>query len=145
MSPGLAFPGGTAYRPLRRLGTWRLLGALAVGLTVVLSLVPMPRPPIPVEHSDKLEHFLTYFALVAWYVQLVANRQALAWHVAAFALLGATIEIAQGFTTWREPDWWDLGANLLGVASGALLYTTPLRNVLARLDGARRNQPSRRW
>jgi VanZ family protein len=137
MTSTSSIPGGASYRPLRRLGTWRVLGALAIGLTIVVSLVPMPKPPVHVEHSDKLEHFLTYFALAAWYVQLVVNRQALAWHAAALALLGAAIEIAQGFTTWRSPDWWDLGANLLGVAAGSLVYATPLRNLLARIDGTR--------
>lgn len=132
---------GAPYRPLRRIATWRVLGALAIALTILLSLVPMPKPPVHIEHSDKLEHFLTYFALTAWYVQLVASRRALAWHAAALALLGATIEIAQGFTTWRLPDWWDLGANLLGVAAGSLLYATPLRNVLARFDGLRPDPP----
>jgi VanZ family protein len=132
---------GPAYRPLRRIITWRVLGALAIALTILLSLVPMPKPPVHIEHSDKLEHFLTYFALTAWYVQLVANRRALAWHAAGLALLGAAIEIAQGFTTWRLPDWWDLGANLLGVAAGSLVYATPLRNVLARFDGLRPDPP----
>jgi VanZ family protein len=143
MTPSSRNSPGASYRPLRRLGAWRLLGALAIVLTLVVSLVPMPKPPVHVEHSDKLEHFLTYFALAAWYVQLVVNRQALAWHAAALALLGAAIEIAQGFTTWREPDWWDLGANLAGVAAGALLYATPLRNVLARVDGTRNDRAAR--
>lgn len=126
-----------SYRPLRRLATWRVLGALAIVLTILLSLVPMPKPPVHIEHSDKLEHFLTYFGLAAWYAQLVAHRQAMAWRAAGLALLGAGIEIAQGYTSWRQPDWWDLGANLLGVAAGSLVYATPLRNVLARFDGTR--------
>ena len=128
---------GPAYRPLRRIATWRVLGALAIVLTILLSLVPMPKPPVHIEHSDKLEHFLTYFLLAAWYAQLVAHRRALAWHAVGLALLGAAIEIAQGLTTWRQPDWWDLGANLLGVAAGSLVYATSLRNLLARLDGTR--------
>ena len=137
-SPSANTPGSNpAYRPLRRLATWRVLGALAIVLTILLSLVPMPKPPVHIEHSDKLEHFLTYFLLAAWYAQLVAHRRALAWHAVGLALLGAAIEIAQGLTTWRQPDWLDLGANLLGVAAGSLVYATPLRNVLARLDGTR--------
>lgn len=135
MPPAPVVP--TSFRPLPRLRLWRALGALAIVLTIVLSLAPMPPSPVHVEHGDKLEHLLGYFLLAAWYVQLVANRRALAWRIAGLALLGAGIEIAQGFTSWRQPDWWDLGANLLGVGAGAALYATPLRNVLARLDRAR--------
>ena len=54
-------------------------------------------------------------------------------------LLGAGIEVAQGFTTWREANWSDLGANLVGVAAGSVLYATPLRHALARFDRARKS------
>lgn len=125
------------FRPLPRLRTWRLLGALAIVLTIVLSLVPMPPSPVHVEGGDKIEHLLGYFGLAAWHVQLVANARALAWCALGLVLLGAGIEVAQGFTTWREADWSDLGANLAGVAAGSALYATPLRHVLARFDRPR--------
>ncbi len=122
------------YRPLRHLRRWLWCGRLGIVAIVVLSLVPMPDMPSPVEHSDKLEHLLGYFGLTAWYAQLVAHRGRLALYALGYVALGIAIELAQGLTSWRSADWHDLGADAVGIAAGYALAFTPLRHLLERFE-----------
>ncbi len=121
-------------RPLPHLQLWRWLGRLALAITVVVCLVPMPKSPIPLEGSDKLEHALGWLLITLWYAQLTADTRALLARAAGFLALGAGIELAQSLTTWRSADPWDLLANAAGVATGVLIGMSPLRGILARLD-----------
>lgn len=121
-------------RPLPHLRLWRWLGRLALIVTVVVCLVPMPKSPIPIEGSDKLEHALGWLLITLWYAQLTADVRALLARAAGFLALGAAIELAQSLTTWRSADPWDLLANAAGVATGVLLGLSPARGILARLD-----------
>jgi VanZ family protein len=127
----------SGLRALPRLALWRWLGRLALLLTVVVCLVPMPKSPIPIEGSDKLEHAFGWLLITLWYAQLAARPRALLARACGFVALGAAIELAQSLTWWRSADPWDLAANLAGVATGVLLGLTPLRGLLARLDRPR--------
>jgi VanZ family protein len=121
-------------RELPHLRWWLLLGRLWLLATVVICLVPMPRSPIPIEGSDKLEHALGWLLITLWYAQLTRTRQALLARACGFVALGAAIELAQSLTTWRSADAADLLANLVGVILGVALGLSPLGGVLARLD-----------
>jgi VanZ family protein len=121
-------------RPLPHLRLWRWLGRLALIAAVVVCLLPMPKSPIPIEGSDKLEHALGWLLITLWYAQLTADARALLARAAGFLALGAAIELAQSLTTWRSADPWDLLANAAGVAAGVLLGLSPARGILARLD-----------
>lgn len=105
--------------PLRLAHAWWSFGAVLVVMVTFLSLAP------PGEGSarlpDKLVHFATYFVLAFWFVSLTPRR----WHV-AFAgviLLGGVIELLQGLTPQRFPEWLDFLAN----TSGAILALLVVR------------------
>jgi VanZ family protein len=123
---------------LRHARTWRLLARLGLVATLLVSLAPLPDLGVRVEHGDKYEHLVWYFALTLWYAQLVAPRRALAWRALGLFALGAAIEALQGLTAWRSADWRDLVANAAGIAIGLALGLTPARDWLARLEARRR-------
>lgn len=124
-------------RPLPHLTLWRWLGRAWLFATIVVCLVPMPKSPIPIEGSDKLEHALGWFAITIWYAQLAAVPRALLARACGFLALGAALELAQSLTTWRSADPWDLVANAAGVAAGLVIGMTPAAGILARLDRPR--------
>lgn len=102
---------------------WVAVWVFGCALCAVLSLAPpMPGPPPPIPHFDKLGHALAY-ALLAWwamgcFVSTSMRRQALL----ALLVLGATLEWAQGaLTADRMRDGLDMAANALGVGIGTAL------------------------
>ena len=122
-------------RELEYARAWRAIGVAGVALVVVLSLVPLPASPIEIEQGDKLGHVLVYFAMTAWYAQLVVSARALAAHALAFATLGAGLELLQTLTGWRHGnDPYDALANVAGAFGGFVLGLTPARHLLARFD-----------
>jgi len=120
---------------LRHRRLWTFVGRLGLALIVALSLLPLPASPLDVEQGDKLGHALAYFAITAWYAQLVATRRALVLHAIAFAALGVVLEVLQTLTGWRHGnDPLDMLANLAGVLAGMVVGLTPARNVLAWVE-----------
>src|SRR3569833_2961782 len=63
-------------RPLRGFIWWRMIAWLAIGIVVILSLIPQPLE-IPMTEGDKWGHAAAYAALMMWFVQLY-ERPALA-------------------------------------------------------------------
>lgn len=126
---------GASLKPLRHPRFWVALWILAVGMLVVLSM--MPPPPMPdFDGSDKWSHFFGYFALSASAVQLFRNWPALLGAGLGLVLLGIGIEYAQGaLTADRMADSRDALANTFGVIAGLGTRLTPLRDLLLRIDG----------
>lgn len=121
-------------RALPHLRLWQWLGRLWLAATVVVCLIPMPRPPIHVEDGDKYEHVLGWLLITLWYAQLTASWRALLARACGFLALGGFIELAQSLTTWRSADFADLIANAAGIGLGLVLASTPLSRLLERLD-----------
>ena len=118
-----------AWRPL-----WTAIGRTGVVLAIVLSLLPMPQP-LPVPQGDKLGHFLTYFALTAWYAQLAGSTRELALRALGYAALGAALEALQSLTGWRHGnDPFDMLANAAGALAGFAFGVTPARHALRRFE-----------
>lgn len=117
-------------RPRLWLGVW-IFGWV---LCVVLSLMPPVQLGGPPD-SDKLGHFLAYFTLSAWAVQIFRTRRAQFVAALSLILLGVAMEFAQAtLTTTRLGDPYDALANTLGVLAGFALTFTPLAHALYRLD-----------
>ncbi|TWI05893.1 hypothetical protein IP90_00155 [Luteimonas cucumeris] len=126
---------GRSLKPLRRAGLWATLWCVAIALVVVVSLVPAPQLPDLPPGSDKWEHFLAYFALSAFAVQLFARWPALLGAGIGLVLMGIGLEYAQGtLTDTRMMDRWDALANTLGVIAGLATRLTPWRDALLRFD-----------
>ncbi|MGQ9860923.1 MAG: hypothetical protein ACUVSD_02790 [Thiobacillaceae bacterium] len=111
---------------------WTLIGWGMVLLTVYLSLTPKP-PPLGIQVWDKFTHTLAYLALTYWFAQLHERRLAVALGMLA---LGGGLEIAQGYTGYRQASGLDMLANAIGVAAGWLLAWR-LPNLLLWLETRR--------
>lgn len=112
---------------------WALIGWVMVLLTIYLSLTPKP-PPAAMQIWDKSSHTLGYLVLAYWFAQLHERRLAVALGMLA---LGGGLEIAQGYTGYRQASALDMLANAVGVAVGWLLARR-LPNPLQWLETRRR-------
>ncbi|MDH3636228.1 MAG: VanZ family protein [Gammaproteobacteria bacterium] len=116
--------------PLRLAAAWYVIGAIMLLGVAVASLVPVPDIGV----SDKLSHLVTYFLLAGWFSLLAANRITLGWTVIGLIAYGMLIELLQGMTSYRYPEWGDVLANGIGVLAGILLYFSPLSRLLRFVD-----------
>ena len=132
---------GRSLKPLRFARAWCALWCLAIAVVVVVSLVSGPALP-NAPGSDKLHHFLAYFALAASAVQLFPRWASLLGAGLGLVLLGVGLEHAQGaLTDTRVADRWDALANTLGVIAGLGLRLTPLRDLLLRIEARLFSRP----
>jgi VanZ family protein len=119
---------------LQFLRFWRLLGWLAVGGVIYLSLTPLlPDFKLSVPAQDKFEHFIAY-ALLAWWL---SQAYPLRLHgLLGFFLvaLGIILEVLQGFTGYRDFEYADMLADTLGVVGGYLLARTSAGTTFRRLE-----------
>lgn len=116
--------------PLRLAPLWWSAGALFVVIDIAMSLAP-PGPGIPLL-PDKLVHFTTYLFLGFWFVSLAVRRRVIA--VTGVILLGGALELLQGLTPQRQPEWLDLLANTSGALLALLLVTMMRVNAFVFLE-----------
>lgn len=96
---------------------WWLLSLSFLAITTVASLYPADSLPT-VPGTDKTHHLIAY-AAVALPVALTRPACWLSYIVGIVAYSGA-IELIQPYVN-RYGEWYDLGANSLGVLTGILL------------------------
>lgn len=111
--------------PLRLQTFWMFCGWLMAAVIIVLSLIPVSQ----VGPSDKLNHLIAYFTLMAWFGALYPRRRH-AYVLCAVVSLGIVIEGLQGLTSWRDMSLLDIGANTLGAVIACLLIRDYLRPLL---------------
>jgi len=121
----------TVNIPLRYTPWWLAIGILLVIVVIIASLIPVPDVvnQLP-QNTDKLQHFIAYFILMGWFVQiyhLLSQRVRLA---IGFILLGLLLEILQEFSGIRHADWIDMLANSLGVLFAWQVGETRFSNIL---------------
>lgn len=114
---------------------WLAIGYLLIVLVIYLSLSSSPVTiDTNLPYEDKLFHFIAYFVLTFWFMQIYHIRHyVIAW-VALFLCLGLTMEYLQGFNPYRYGETADMAANTLGVMAGFGLSITPLRYILVKLE-----------
>lgn len=95
---------------------WLAVGWGLVTLVTVLSLLPTPQLPTQ-GFNDKVNHLLAYSTLMAWFGQIYGARLK---PVLALLAMGATLEVLQGLSGYREMSALDMVANGLGVGLGWL-------------------------
>lgn len=123
--------------PLKLAVVWYVIGVTMLLVVAVISLVPSPDIGV----SDKLSHLVTYFLLAGWFSLLAAKPIRLVRILIALIAYGMLIELLQGMTAYRYPEWGDVLANGIGVLVGILLYFTPLPRLLRIIDA----RLARRW
>ncbi|OQW94075.1 MAG: hypothetical protein BWK79_07765 [Beggiatoa sp. IS2] len=102
--------------PLRYTKWWLAIGIILIIGLVIASLIPLPKMITTLPHnSDKLEHFIAYFILMGWFVQIYRLPTQKLRLIAYFILLGLLLEVLQGLSGIRHADWTDVVANSLGV------------------------------
>lgn len=124
-----------ARRPLRLFALWRGIGWGLIAAVVVLSLVPQA-PDIPMPEGDKWGHAAGYAALMLWFTQLYERPAHWRLGLAVIAL-GIALECAQGLTSYRSFEFWDMVADGAGALTGWLLGGTAVGSLLQRLVGQR--------
>lgn len=87
--------------------------AIAVG-----TLLPVPQPNLDVSHSDKIQHFVAFAALIL--PMAVAHPRALRWLLPAAIAFGGAIELIQPFVG-RSRELGDFIADAAGGCFGAVL------------------------
>lgn len=112
---------------------WQSTAWLLLATVVAMCLIPTPPSP-PVVTWDKSQHLLTWGVLAWWFLQAWEGRHPIGRCLQLLAI-SAMVELLQGLTGYRSPDWLDLLANTLGVASGLILWHTPLGGTFHWIEG----------
>lgn len=99
---------------------WLATGWLTLAVVLWGTLTPEPpdfiSPPVP--QFDKFEHFSAFLFLNAWFIAARPKRRGRWLIILAFILLGGLIEIVQGWSGFRDADWYDWYADSAGVLLG---------------------------
>jgi VanZ family protein len=109
---------------------WRLGFGLVLCFTIAASLLPQSEMP-PHNVSDKLGHFLTYFAL-GLSGALALSRLRLKYFLALLVLLACLLEVLQAVVPGRSPGLSDALASSLGAAAGVLMISAIRSKMSAR-------------
>ena len=104
-------------RPVRRAA----FAAWCLGWLAVLAVTLRPQPDLPLELSDKTWHMLGFAAMTASAAGFARDHRVLLAAASWSLLMGAAVEIGQGFVPGRSPDLLDFAADALGVGLGLLL------------------------
>ena len=113
---------------------WLALGILYTLFILIVSLLRMPDINIHISHTDKITHFLMYFILVGWFIQLYQNWTKRLLILLGAILLGLLIEYLQGMTSYRSFDYADEVSNAIGALCAFLLAHTFFDSLLERFD-----------
>jgi VanZ family protein len=104
-------------------------------VVAIIWLSVMPSPPDPgFDQGDKLEHVLSYGALMFWFCQLHAAGRAQLALAAAFIALGVGLEFVQGALAYRTFEAADMLANTIGVIAGWAVARATGSQVFARIE-----------
>jgi len=113
---------------------WLAIGVIYIGFILTASLLKAPDINVIINHTDKAVHFLSYFILVGWFVQLYPKLNSRISILISAIALGMLIEYLQGMTSYRSFDFADEIANSIGALSAFILARPPFDSLLATLD-----------
>jgi len=113
---------------------WIVLGILYIGFILAGSLLKVPDVNLQIGYTDKIIHFLMYFILVGWFIQLYHTLSSRLLVLLGAVLLGLLIEYLQGMTAYRSFDYTDELANSMGAITAFLLANTAFATLLERID-----------
>ncbi|VAW75476.1 hypothetical protein MNBD_GAMMA12-910 [hydrothermal vent metagenome] len=114
---------------------WQLIGISLVAFIITVSL--MHKPPIdlpPFRFADKMGHFMAYFIVMGWYVQMFHAPVQRLFLMAVFVVMGVGLEVLQGLGGVRVFEWADALANSLGALAAFALGKTGFQYYLSRVE-----------
>jgi VanZ family protein len=92
----------------------------ALAALLLLSLLPPSSLP-PVQTGwDKADHALAWLALGL--LGMLAWPQRKGAVLVGLVAYGGAVELLQGMTGWRQPEWADLLADVLGLVAAVLVF-----------------------
>jgi VanZ family protein len=96
----------------------RLVFWCLVTVVIALALLPNNSSQPPFALADKVAHAIAFFLITSVGLRAYPSQW---WYVIpALIGLGASIEIAQGYTSTRSQEWEDFLADILGIATAAI-------------------------
>ena len=118
--------------PLKYSGYWRLAGLLLLLIVLVAAVMPAlwlwpDRVRIASWFGgiDKWAHAITFAFLAVWFAGQYRPRGY--WRIAVGLLAyGMLIELSQRSVSYRSAEWYDVAADVVGIALGLLLATIGL-------------------
>ncbi len=113
---------------------WMICGIAYTLMIILGSLIKVPDVDVGIQYNDKLIHFVAYFILTGWFVQLYQQQSTRILIVLMSIGLGLLLELMQGTISYRSFDWIDTLANTLGVLSAYLLSGTAFSSMLQLID-----------
>jgi len=114
--------------PLRYARHWQLASVILLLLVLIAALMPAAvwfwSDDLPVvewlKHVDKWVHGLTFVVLTVWFCGQYPRGNY--WRVAiGLVAFGVLIELLQGLVSYRMAEWFDLGADAVGIVIGMLI------------------------
>ena len=96
----------------------RLVFWCLMAVVVTLALLPNNSSQPPFALADKVAHAIAFFVVTS--VGLRAYPSQWWFVIPALVGLGASIEIAQGYTSTRSQEWEDFLADIMGIAAAAI-------------------------
>lgn len=113
--------------PLRYTGRWRAAGILLLLLVLVATLMPAVWFLTDTREFvtwfmdiDKWLHAITFLILTVWFAGQYERRAY--WRIAVgLVLFGVFIEMCQRMVSYRSAEWYDLGADVAGIAAGLVV------------------------
>lgn len=113
---------------------WLSIGYAMVVFVIYSSLSKSPMSP-GVEVSDKLLHFMAYFGLMAWFVQIYQKPKVRYLLLLLLIVMGVLLEYLQALGGVRYFEFNDMLANSAGaIFAWALSYSSLFSSVLYRYE-----------
>jgi VanZ family protein len=120
---------------------WIILGLTMIAFVVFETLTALPIDS-GIKISDKAMHFLAYFGMMGWFVQIFHKRMQQLWLAAGFVCLGVALEFLQGWGGFRQYELADMLANATGVILAWIFAFTRFSVILLWIESglSRRKQ-----
>ena len=105
----------------------------AIGLALIIAVLSLisikDLNPVKIRNSDKFGHLIAYACLgIAWFYYGFKHNKKIGYIFILLVVYGIILEALQGaLTSYREPDFYDILANTIGVFVGWIIMTSLFR------------------
>ena len=124
--------------PLRYARRWKLAGMLLLAIVLAMALLPSDwfwpsGPDSPFLITDKWLHGFTFAVLALWFAGQYARDSY--WRlITGLVAFGLLIEVTQRMVSYREAEWMDLLADLIGIGFGIAIALAGLGGWCLRFE-----------